>query len=509
MAVQSSNEAYEIVLEQSQRVIDLEKTNQLMRWDSDVMMPPGGAPARSSQRTTLSAARHRYLTDDRLGDALETLEDADLEDEEAAIVREVRREYTTASRIPEELNDEISKINSQAHEAWKAAREADDWSRFGPHVAEHFEAKKRWSNHVDPDGDPYAVVWSQRTGYLGQPHISLETVDRIFDTLREELVPLIEDIHASDATLATDALCSEDGGFDTETQKKLNQAALDIVGLDWERTRFDVAPHPFSFGNPYDVRMTTRYDETDLTEALTGTLHEFGHTAYAHGLNRERYGTPLGEPRGIGIHESQSRFFENHIGRTQEFWEHFMPTVREHFPQLDDVTARDAYECVNQVFEDNFIRVEADELTYHMHIILRTEIERDLFHNRIDADEIPQLWNDKMEAYLGIRPSTDNEGCLQDPHWSRSLPGFIGYTIGSVLAAQLDATMREELNVDVDDCIRNCELDPIRGWLTENVHSHGQFYRADELIRQATGEDLTAEYFVEYVNEKYGELYDL
>ncbi|MGM0717319.1 MAG: carboxypeptidase M32 [Halobacteriota archaeon] len=509
MAVQSAEEAYQIVLEQSQRVIDLEKTNQLMRWDSDVMMPPGGAQARSSQRTTLSAARHRYLTDDRLGEALETLEDANIDNKQAAIVREVRREYTTANRISDELNDKISVINSSAHEAWKEAREADDWSKFGPLVAEHFEVKKDWAEHVDPDSDPYEVVWSQRTGYLAQPHISLDTVDRIFDTLRDELVPLIEEIHASDADLATDALMSEEGEFEAETQKELNRAALDALWLDWDRTRFDVAPHPFSFGNPHDVRMTTRYDETDLTEALTGTIHEFGHTAYAHGLPKEQYGTPLGEPRGIGIHESQSRFFENHIGRTEAFWEHFMPTVKRHFPKLADVTPRQAYECINQVFQDNFIRVEADELTYHMHIILRTEIERDLFHNRIDADDIPQLWNDKMEEYLGIRPSTDNEGCLQDPHWSQSLPGFIGYTIGSVLAAQLDATLREDIDEDIDDLIREGRVGPIRDWLTENVHAHGQYYRSDQLVRQATGEDLTAEYFVEYVNDKYGKLYDL
>lgn len=509
MTAQSTEQAYQTVLEQSQRVIDLEKTNQLMRWDSDVMMPPGGVPARSSQRTTLSAARHRYLTDDRLGEALETLEDADLSDEQAAVVREVRREYSTADRIPESLNDEISTINSRAHEAWKEARDADDWSAFGPLVAQHFEAKKRWANHVDPDSDPYAVVWSQRTGYLGQPHISLDTVDRIFDTLREELVPLIGAVHESDTELATDALVTEDDTFNVATQKSLNRAALDVMGLDWDRTRFDVAPHPFSFGNPHDVRMTTRYSQTDLTEALTGTLHEFGHTAYAHGLPADQYGTPLGEPRGIGIHESQSRFFENHVGRTEAFWEHFMPTVTEHFPQLEGVTPRDAYECINQVFDTNYIRVDADELTYHMHIILRTEIERDLFDNRIEADEIPQLWNEKMEAYLGIRPSTDNEGCLQDPHWSRSLPGFIGYTIGSVLAAQLDRAMRQELDEDVDALIREGRIGPIREWLTANVHAHGQFYRADDLIREATGERLTADYFVDYVNEKYGELYDL
>jgi carboxypeptidase Taq len=509
MASESVEQAYQTVLEHSARVLDLEKTNQLLRWDSDVMMPPGGAPARASQRTSLSAARHRYLTDDALGAALDELADAELDDERAAVVREVRREYTTAASVPDALNDRISDINARAHEGWKAAREDDDWSQFGPVVAEHFAAKKEWAEHVDPESDPYEVVWSQRTGYLAQPHLPLALVDDIFEQLREELVPLIAAIHDSDADLATDALSSEDGDFDVETQKDLNRAALDALGLDWDRTRFDVAPHPFSFGHPYDVRMTTRYDETDLTEALTGTIHEFGHTAYAHGLPQEHYGTPLGEPRGIGIHESQSRFFENHVGRTEAFWEFFMPTVREHFPSLADVSPREAYECVNQVFEDNYIRVDADELTYHMHIILRTEIERDLFHDRIDAEEIPTLWNDKMEEYLGIRPETDNEGCLQDPHWSQSLPGFIGYTVGSVLAAQLDAAMRADLAADVDELIREGRLGPIREWMTENVQRHGQYYPADELVRQATGEPLTADYFVDYVREKYGALYDL
>ncbi len=509
MSSESAEQAYQTVVEHSNRVLDLEKTNQLMRWDSDVMMPAEGATARASQRSTLSAARHGYLTDDALGTALEQLTDAELNDERAAVVREVRREYTTAASVPDDLNARINEVNSRAHEDWKAAREDDDWSQFGPVVAEHFDLKSQWANQVDPDTDPYEVVWSQRTGYLAQPHIPLSVVDEIFEQLREELVPLIADIHDSDADLATDALHSTDGNFDIETQKILNRAALDTFELDWNRTRFDVAPHPFSFGHPFDVRMTTRYDESNLTEALTATIHEFGHTAYAHGLEQDHYGTPLGEPRGIGIHESQSRFFENHVGRTEAFWEFFMPTVKEHFPQLADVTPRDAYECVNQVFDDNYIRVDADELTYHLHIMLRTEIERDLFHDRIDAEEIPELWNDKMESYLGIRPETDNEGCLQDPHWSQSLPGFIGYTIGSVLAAQLDAAMRDDLDADVDDLIRQGRVGPIREWMTDHLQRHGQRYRADELVRQATGEDLTADYFIHYAHEKYGTLYDL
>ena len=504
MATDAQRRAYETVLEHVGRVLDLEKTNFVLRWDSDVMMPEAGTPARSSQRTSVSAAHHRFLTDDDLGAALEELEDADLEDDRAAVVREVRREHEIADSVPADLNDEIGRVTSEAHERWKRAREADDWSLFAPAVEEHFELKREWARRVDPDTDPYEVLWTHRIGYRAQPHVSIETVETIFDDLRNALVPLIDEIRAADADLATDAL---HGQFDVESQKAVNRAALDALNLDWERTRFDVAPHPFSFGTQFDVRLTTRYDETDLTEGLTGTLHEFGHTAYTHGLPQEQYGTPLGEPRGIGVHESQSRFFENHVGRSEAFWELFLPTLQEQFPQLDDVSPREAYECVNQVFEDNHIRVRADELTYHMHIILRTEIERDLVSGTLDVEDVPAVWNDKMEEYLGIRPRTDDEGCLQDPHWSGSLPAFIGYTIGSVLAAQLDAAMREDL--DVDALVRAGEIGPIREWLTERVHRHGQRYRTDELIRRATGEDLTAEYFIAYVEEKYGELYDL
>ncbi|MGM0717309.1 MAG: carboxypeptidase M32, partial [Halobacteriota archaeon] len=198
---------------------------------------------------------------------------------------------------------------------------------------------------------------------------------------------------------------------------------------------------------------------------------------------------------------------ENHIARTKPFCELYMPTLREYFPQLDDVTPQEAYEAVNQVFEDNRIRVEADELTYHMHIILRTDIERALVADDIGIDEVPDVWADKMEAYLGIRPESDAEGPLQDPHWAGQIPAFITYTIGSMFAAQLDVKMREDL--DVDALVREGEFDPIHDWLKERVHRHGQRYRTDELIERATGEPLTAKYFIDYAREKYGELYDL
>lgn len=502
----SSENAYDIILGKSQRILDLEKVDFLTRWDSDVMMPEGGAPARASQRSSIAAAQHRYRTDDDLGEALKVLSDADLTEDQAAIVREVRREYDVETSVPESVNNKISSVTSSAHEDWKQAKEANDWSMFAPEMEEVVDAWVEWADHVDPGCDPFETLWTKRSGYHAQRYIDLATVERIFDELREALVPLIADIHRSDTDLATDAFTTR-GPYDIDTQRELCEETLDLFGLDWSRARLDTAPHPFSYGTQHDVRITTRFSETSPMTALQGVVHEFGHTTYTHGLPQDHYGDPIGEPRGLGVHESQSRFFENHIARSKPFWEFYISTLREHFPQLEDISPQEAYEAVNQVFEDNYIRVEADELTYHMHIILRTEIEQALVADEISIEEVPDIWADKMEAYLGIRPVSDAQGPLQDPHWAGQIPAFITYTIGSVLAAQLNAAMRESLKVD--ELVRDGEFDPIHDWLEERVQRHGQRYRTDELIERATGEPLTAEYFIEYAQEKYGGLYDL
>jgi carboxypeptidase Taq len=502
----TTEEAYELVLEKSKRILDLEKTDFLLRWDSDVMMPAGGDPGRSSQRESIHAAQHRYRTDDDLGAALDALEDASLDRDQAAVVREVRREYDVETSVPAEVNNRISAVTSSAHEDWKQAKEAGDWSQFAPAMADVVDAWLGWAASVDPEGDPFEALWKKRSGYHAQRYIDLQTVETIFDDLREALVPLIEDIHASDADLATDVI-AERGPYDETAQRVLCEDAIDTLGIDWSRTRVDTAPHPFSYGTQFDVRLTTRFDQSTPLSGLFSALHEFGHTSYTHGLPQEQYGNPLGEPRGLGVHESQSRFFENHVGRSRAFWDLFTPTLKQHFPQLSDTTAQEIYECANQVYEDNRIRTNADELTYHLHIILRTEIEQQLVSGEISVDEVPSVWSDKLDQYLGIRAESDSDGPLQDPHWSNQIPAFATYTIGSVLAAQLDATMREEL--DVDTLVRKGEFEPIHEWLTDRIHRHGQRYRTDELIRQATGEDLTADYFIGYAEEKYGDLYDL
>jgi carboxypeptidase Taq len=252
--------------------------------------------------------------------------------------------------------------------------------------------------------------------------------------------------------------------------------------------------------------VTTRFKPTDPIDALTATIHEFGHATYQLGLPEDRYGEPLGNAR-MSVHESQSRFWENHVGRTEPFWEAFLPTLKEHLDGHDDLTVREIYEDANRVRPENTIRVEADELTYHMHIILRSEIGQAFIEGDLPVEEIPAVWNEKMEEYLGVRPETDAEGCLQDIHWTGGFAAFQTYTLGSVAAAQLNAAVREDL--DVDSLVRDGEFGPIHDWMTEHVHRHGQRYETPELIERATGEELTADYFVEYVREKFERLYGL
>jgi carboxypeptidase Taq len=493
--------AYDELLATVQRYKNLGYATGVLSWDQEVMMPEAGTPARSRQQAALSAVSHELLTGDEIGDALDALEDADLTGEQAAVVREVSRQRERAMRVPTELVEEISQKTSEAHPTWKEAKEADDFESFAPALEELVALKREYAEHIAPDQDPYETLFEEYEPYLG-----LDTAERVLDRLKAELPALIEQVRESDADLALDAF---DGTYDTDTQMSFVRAVLDELGYDWDRGRLDEAPHPFSSGTMYDARVTTRFDEADPLGALYSTVHEFGHASYTLGLPDEHYGTPLGEARDLTVHESQSRLWENHVGRSKAFWQYFLPELKDHFDGLDDVTVQDAYEAANQVHEDNLIRVEADELTYHMHIVVRFEIERDLISGDLDVADVPEAWNDKYEQYLGIRPDTDAEGCLQDIHWSHGSFGYFStYSLGSVLAAQLYAAAEDDVD-DLEATLREGEFDPLMDWLNDNVHRHGKRYETDDLVREATGEPYTADYFIDYVTEKYERLYDL
>ena len=497
----TSAETYSEFETRVRRISNVSNAAGILKWDQEVVMPDEGTPARAQQLSTLSSIGHELLTADETGEQLEELESMDLSDERAAVVREVSRRYDRETSVPQELVEEISETTANAHPKWKQAKAEDDFEAFAPTLEKLVELKREYANHIDPDADPYEVLFSDY-----EPYIDLETAEGVLERLRDELVPLIEAIDDSDAELTTDAFAGE---FDDDDQEALARDVLESLGYDWARGRLDTAPHPFSSGTQFDARVTTRFEEDDLLGSITSTIHEFGHANYTLGLPDEGYGTPLGEARDLSVHESQSRLWENHVGRSRPFWEEFLPTARERFPSLKDVSPEAAYESANQVYDDNLIRVEADELTYHLHLVIRFEIERDLISGDLAVEDVPEVWNDKYEAYLGVRPETDAEGCLQDIHWSHGSFGYFPtYSLGSVLATQLYAAAEEGLG-DLDDDIREGNFDDLNGWLRANVHQHGKQYTTQDLIERATGEALTADYFLEYVTSKYGELYDL
>ena len=496
---EAAPEAYDDLLERYRRYAMLGSANGLLSWDQQVTMPPGGTPARSQQQSVISGLGHDLITGDDVAGWLDALEGAELSPERAAAVREVRRVHERAAAVPRELVERLSEQTTEALSVWESAREADDFDAFAPTLEELLELSRERARHIDPDRDPYAVLFEEY-----EPYLSLETADRVLERLREHLVDLVDAVADSGVTLDAPF---EGGTYGADAQEALSRDLLDDLGYDWDRGRLDTSTHPFTSGNQFDARITTRFHEDDPLDALMATVHEFGHATYNLGLPRDAFGSPLGESRDLTVHESQSRFWENHVGRTAAFWRHAAPAVEEHLGVSASPEA--LYRGANRVYDDNPIRVEADELTYHLHIVLRYELERDLVRGDLDVAEVPAVWNDRMEAYLGFRPETDAEGCLQDIHWSHASFGYFPtYSLGSVLAAQLDAALRADVG-DVDDRVAAGEFEPLHDWLGEHVHRHGRRYTTPDLVREATGEDYTADHFLAYVDEKYGDLYDL
>ncbi|MHB9288595.1 carboxypeptidase M32 [Halobacteriales archaeon Cl-PHB] len=492
-----TSDAYEELVDHIERYVYVGDAVGVLHWDQEVMMPDAGTPARSKQRSALSRLTHEILTDEQVTEWLAAIDEGDLDQEEAANVREIRRKHERAVSVPDDLVEEISEATSNALPVWKEAREAGDFSQFEDTLAELVDLKRQYAEAIDPDRDPYEVLFEEYEPYLG-----IDKAEDILADLRDGLVPLIDAIDDSDATLSDPF----DGEYDEDAQEELCRAALDSVGYDWDRGRIDTAPHPFSSGTPFDARVTTKFAPDDPLFAFTSTVHEFGHASYTQGLPQDKYGTLVGQSRDLVVHESQSRLWENHVGRSLPFWEHFAPLVADKLGV--DAAPEDYYEAANTIDPTNLIRIEADELTYHMHIVLRFEIERDLIRGDLDVSDVPQVWNEKMAEYLGVTPDDDGNGCLQDIHWTHGSFGYFPtYSLGSVLAAQLDATARGDL--PLDEQAREGEFGPLLEWMRENVHQQGCRYTTPDLIQEATGQELSADPFLDYAHEKYGDLYDV
>ncbi|WEL19055.1 carboxypeptidase M32 [Candidatus Nanohalococcus occultus] len=473
----------------------------VLSWDQEVMMPEKGIQARSLQNSVLSKVRHQKITSEELESYIEELSEEKLDEDQSAVLREVRRSHERAKKVPESLTEKISKKSSENVESWKKAREEDDFEIFAQSLQEMVELKREYAEHIDPDKEAYKVLFEDY-----EPYISFERVEQVIDQLKSELPEMLEKLENADKELDTSPLEVE---LSDEKNMELARKAAELIGFDFEHGRVDTSTHPFTSGNQFDTRITTRFQDDSVAENIAITMHETGHALYNLGVPQEEYGTPLGEPRELSVHESQSRLWENHVGRSKSFWNYFVKEMEEVSGKFEDVEPEECYEAVNSIDFDNKIRTEADELSYHLHIALRFELGRKLINGDIEVEELPGLWNQRMEELLNVEVESASEGVLQDIHWGWGNFGYFPtYTMGTVLAAQLYNTAENELD-SLEEGFENGEFKPLLGWLRENIHSEGQRLETDELIENVTGEALTADYFIEYVKEKYGTLYNV
>ena len=476
----------------------------ILRWDLETKMPSKGAAQRGLQLSTLSAMSHQLGTDPKIANWLTvlepTLDHLNLTDQ--ALVREVKRDYEYSLKLPESLVTRLSETSTRAHHAWTEARKNNHFQTFAPLLKELVALNQEEADCLGYEGSPYNALLD-----VYERDLTLDKVNTLFDHLRPTLVDLVKAIqHASNKP---DETCLKQT-FPLDRQEAFNEIVLKAMGFDLEAGRIDTAPHPFCSGSgPNDVRLTTRYDERDLTSSLFSIMHEGGHGLYEQGVNPELYGTPLCGGTSLGLHESQSRLWENMIGRSLPFWTGFYRELQATFPdQLGAVDLQDFYRAIN-ASKPSLIRVEADEVTYNLHIMLRTEIEVGLIEGSLNVDELPEAWNAKMEDYLGIRPDSDSDGCLQDIHWSHGSFGYFPtYTLGNVYAAQFMAKAKQQLPT-VEQDLANRQLQTLKQWLQTQIHWVGRCETAETICQRVCGEPLNPAPFLSYLTSKYQDVYSL
>ncbi|HUE98698.1 MAG TPA: carboxypeptidase M32 [Anaerolineales bacterium] len=482
-------------------VADIGRAASVLSWDQQVNMPPGGNEARGQQLATLSKiAQEKFITDEvgrLISDLQQELNGADTD--EAALVRVAARNYDKARRVPPSFIAEQAIVTSKAFEAWMEARSKSDFSIFQPHLEKVVELIHKYISFFPPADHPYDTLLDDY-----EPGMKTKDVKSIFDGLRPRQVELIKAI--------TSARQVKDGFlFKKYNEKKLMDFGVDVItrfGYDWSRGRQDKAPHPFEETfSVNDVRITTRYEVDNPLAMLFSTMHEAGHALYEQGINPSYERTPLAGGTSLAVHESQSRMWENLVGRSLSFWEHFYPALKKTFSsQLDGVSLKSFYKAINKV-EPSLIRVNADEATYNLHIMLRLELEIGMVEGKIAIKELPEIWNTKMQEYLGVTPPDDAKGVMQDIHWSGGAIGYFStYALGNLVSAQL----WEKINKDIpslNDQIRKGNFAELLGWLRKNIHQHGQKYEPQQLVEMVTGSRITPEPYIRYLTKKYSEIY--
>lgn len=498
-------EAYERLSLRSMETSYLDSAVKMLRWDQSTYIPRKGHAHRANQLSALAKMKHKMVTDPLIGEWLEIVEDSDLTEDllsvEAVNTREWRRLYDRAVKIPESLAVNLARAAAEAQPVWEEARRGDDWESFKPHLATMVSLKREQAQALGYEDEPYDALLDYYE--QGETARHLETIfARLRPALTDLLHRILESPRRPDSSIRHRHFpIADQQAFATKVARKL--------GYDFNGGRLDVSVHPFTEGiGPGDVRITTRYHEDDFNEAFFAVVHEAGHAMYHQGLPMEHWGMPICVPVSLGINESQSRMWENIIAGSLPFWKYFYPQAQERFAVLRDVPLDDFYSSINEV-QPSFIRVEADEVTYNLHVLLRFEIEVMLVRGDLEVEDLPKAWNAKMRSYLGITPKDYVTGVLQDIHWaSGSIGYFPTYTLGNMNAAQFFHQASKDLG-DMDALIEKGEFGVLLRWLREKIHSQGSRYRPRDLVRTVTNEEMNPDYLIDYLVQKYGDLYQL
>ena len=487
-------------------VTDIQRAGAVLDWDQETYMPPGGIQNRADQASTLSEVAHRRFTSDEVGLLIEEAETAvsnePFDSDDASIVRVTRRDYELDRKLPPELVAEIAHAGSAARPHWQRARKEAKFEIFAPYLQRAMELNQRMAEALGYEKRPYDALLNRT-----EPGLTTHQLEAIFEELRTAIVPLVAGI-ARHADTVDDSVLHR--GFDPDKQVKYALETVVKLGYDLERGRQDISTHPFSIAfGPGDVRITTRVNRDFFNECLFGSIHEAGHGMYFQGIGRNIDRTPLWDGASPGVHESQSRLWENLVGRSLPFWHHFFPSLRETFPEpLRGVEAEAFYRAVNKSYP-SFIRVEADEVTYNLHVLLRFELENDMLEGKLKVNDVPEAWNELFKSYFGLDVPNDREGALQDIHWSFiGFAEFPGYTLGNIISAQFMEKIRAEMP-DLDSQIGRGEFGPLLRWLQENVYQHGRKFTPNELVERVTGHPISPKPWIAYVRKKFGALYGL
>jgi carboxypeptidase Taq len=484
----------------------IESIESTLGWDERTYMPPAAGEYRAEQMTFLSGLMHQKRTSRRMGELLADLADSELAKEAhsdaGATIRELKRQYDKRVKLPQSLVEELTRASVLGQQAWVKARQNNDFKSFAPHVEKLFHLKRQQAECLGYSDNVYDALLDEF-----EPDAKTAEVAAVLSRLRAELVPLVQAIMQSGRKAPVEILQRE---YPAAAQEAFGKAAAAGIGFDFTRGRLDVTHHPFCSGlGPHDCRITTRYDEQFFSSAFFGILHEAGHGIYDQGLRPDQFGLPPGNYLSLGIHESQSRMWENLVARSRAFWWHFFPQLQAAFPAaVGDAKLDDFFWAINHV-APSLIRVEADEATYNLHIIVRFELEQALLSRDLAVGDLPAAWREKYQQYLGIEPTTDADGCLQDIHWSAALIGYFPtYSLGNLYASQFFEQADRDLG-GLGAMFARGDFGPLKNWLNERIHHRGQCYTAAELVQLVTGQPLSHAPLMRHLRGKLGPLYGL